>query len=104
MNLFAYGELMKDGVLLRLIGRIPEKKRGKIKGYERFFDYSIGYYGVRRREGSEVSGVILLGITEEELVIFDYFEDEGELYYRVKTKAYDENGEEYEVFLYLRDL
>jgi len=104
MNLFVYGELMKDHVLLRLINRIPEKKRGKIKGYEKFFDPSIGYYGVRRKEGSEVTGFILLDITEDELKIFDYFEDEGELYRRVKTKAYDEDGREYEVFLYVRDL
>lgn len=104
MNLFVYGELMKDDVLLRLINRIPKKKKGKIKGYEKFFDYSIGYYGVRKKEGSEVSGIILLDITEEELKVFDYFEDEGELYYRVKTKAYDKDGREYEVFLYVRDL
>ena len=103
MNLFVYGELMKDEVLLRLINRIPEKKKGKIKGYEKFFDYPIGYYGVRRRKGSEVSGVILLNISEEELRVFDHFEDEGLLYHRVKTKAYDEDGNEYEVYLYIRE-
>jgi len=104
MNLFVYGELMKDHVLLHLINRIPKKKRGRIKNYEKFFDPSIGYYGVRRKEGAEVSGFILLDITEDELKIFDYFEDEGELYHRIKTKAYDEDGREYEVFLYVRDV
>ncbi|HIP17329.1 MAG TPA: gamma-glutamylcyclotransferase [Methanothermococcus okinawensis] len=104
MNLFAYGELMNDEVLLKLINRIPSRKKGKIKGYEKFFDNSIGYYGIRRKEGSEVSGIILLEISNEELKRFDEFEDEGEYYHRVKTKAYTDTGEEYEVFIYLREM
>ena len=95
---------MKDEILLILIDRIPNRKKGKIKGYEKFFDNSIGYYGIRKKENSEVSGMILFDISDEELKKFDDFENEGVHYHRVKTKAYLDNEEEYEVFIYKRDV
>ncbi|AEF97246.1 gamma-glutamylcyclotransferase family protein [Methanotorris igneus] len=101
-NVFAYGELMKEERLKELINRVPKMKKGKIFGFEKFFDEGIGYYGIKKKEGSVVEGVILMDITEEELRIFDDYEDEGIYYFREKTKAYDEEGNEYDVYVYLR--
>ncbi len=125
-NVFAYGELMKKDRLMELINRIPEMKKGKIIGYEKFFDKSIGYYGVRKKEKTEkrknnkytgnsgnnkkiensvvdsvVEGIVLLNISKDELKIFDDYEDEGIYYFREKTMAYCEDGK-YEVYVYLR--
>ncbi len=107
-NVFAYGELMKKDRLMELINRIPEMKKGKIIGYEKFFDKSIGYYGVRKKEKIEnsvvdsvVEGIVLLNISKDELKIFDDYEDEGIYYFREKTMAYCEDGK-YEVYVYLR--
>ena len=104
MNVFAYGELMKKERLKELINRIPEMKKGKIFGFEKFFDKSIGYYGVRKKEkeNSTVEGTILFDISEDELKIFDDYEDEGEYYFRTETIAYDDEGNKYKVFVYLR--
>jgi len=103
LNIFAYGELMKDSVLLDLIGRIPEKKKGYIKNYEKFFDESIGYYGVRKKDGKIVRGIILKDISKEELKVIDKYEDEGDLYFRVKTPIYCDDGGVLDGFVYVRD-
>ena len=104
INVFAYGELMKKDRLKELINRIPEMKKGKIMGFEKFFDQSIGYYGIRKKENSVVEGIILFGISEDELKIFDDYEDEGEYYFRRKTHAYDNEGNKYDVFIYIRNV
>lgn len=62
MNVFAYGELMKKERLNELINRIPEMKKGKIIGFEKFFDKSIGHYGIRKKENSVVEEIILFNI------------------------------------------
>jgi len=103
MNVFAYGELMKKERLKELINRIPEMKKGKIFGFEKFFDQSIGYYGIRKKENSTVEGIILFDISEDELKIFDDYEDEGEYYFREKTIVYCKDGKEYTAFVYLRE-
>ena len=103
INVFAYGELMKKDRLKELINRIPEMKKGKIMGFEKFFDQSIGYYGIRKKENSVVEGIILFGISEDELKIFDDYEDEGEYYFREKTIVYCKDGKEYTAFVYLRE-
>ncbi|WP_183547112.1 gamma-glutamylcyclotransferase family protein [Methanococcus maripaludis] len=101
-NIFAYGELMKEEVLLELIGRIPEKNFGKIYNFEKFFDEKIGYYGIKSKENSSVSGIILFNINSTELEIFDDYEDEGIYYSKNKTICYDLKENSYESFVYIR--
>ncbi len=101
-NVFAYGELMKEERLKELINRIPKMKKGKVFGFEKFFDDIIGYYGAREKKNKFIEGVILFDITEDELKIFDDYEDEGIYYIRRETSAIDEEGNKYSVFIYLR--
>ncbi|AEH06545.1 gamma-glutamylcyclotransferase family protein [Methanothermococcus okinawensis] len=106
MNVFAYGELMKKDRLKELINRVPKMKKGKIIGYEKFFDKNIGYYGVKeeiKEKRKTVDGIILFDISEDELKIFDDYEDEGVYYLRRKTHAYDDEGNKYEVCVYIRN-
>ncbi|WP_459201932.1 gamma-glutamylcyclotransferase family protein [Methanococcus sp. CF] len=102
VNIFAYGELMKDERLLELINRIPERNSGKIINFEKFFDEKIGYYGVRLKENSLVDGIILFDISSKELEIFDNYEDEGTYYSKNKTICYDLEGKSYESYVYVR--
>ncbi|WP_181508113.1 gamma-glutamylcyclotransferase family protein [Methanococcus maripaludis] len=102
VNIFAYGELMKENVTLELIGGIPEKNSGKIYNFEKFFDEKIGYWGVRIKENSYVNGIILFNITSDELEIFDNYEDEGTYYSKNKTICRDLNGNNYESYVYVR--
>ncbi|ACV24797.1 gamma-glutamylcyclotransferase family protein [Methanocaldococcus fervens] len=101
-NVFAYGELMKKERLLELINRIPNMIKGRVYNYEKFFDKTIGYYGAKKKEGSYIDGIILLGITDKELEVFDEYEDLDVYYIREKTIAVGENGKEYNVYIYLR--
>ncbi len=101
INLFVYGELLKEEILLNLIKRIPLMENAKIVGYEKFFDEKIGYYGVRKKENSIVNGKILFNISNEELKIFDDFEDEGVYYFRKPAKIHCEN-KIYDGYVYLR--
>ncbi|XRO74992.1 gamma-glutamylcyclotransferase family protein [Methanocaldococcus sp. 28A] len=101
-NIFAYGELMKKERLLELINRVPKMIIGRVYGYEKFFDETIGYYGARKKENSYIDGIILLDINDKELKIFDDYEDLNVYYIREKTVAVDENGKKYEVYIYLR--
>ncbi|GEM_PF-1855997 len=101
-NVFAYGELMKKERLLELINRIPEMIKGRVYNYKKFFDETIGYYGARKKEGSYIDGIILLDITDKELRIFDDYEDLDVYYIRKRTTAVSENGEVYDVYIYLR--
>ncbi|CAF29935.1 gamma-glutamylcyclotransferase family protein [Methanococcus maripaludis] len=101
-NIFAYGELMKDEILFELINRVPEKNLGKIYNFEKFFDEKIGYYGIKPKENSSISGIILFNINSTELEIFDDYEDEGTYYSKNKTICYDLNGKGYESYVYVR--
>ncbi|MCQ6254506.1 gamma-glutamylcyclotransferase family protein [Methanocaldococcus sp.] len=103
-NVFAYGELMKKDVLLKLINRVPKMIKGRVYGFKKFFDKSIGYYGAVKEDGSYIDGIILLGITEKELKIFDDYEDLGIYYIREKTISIGEDGKKYDVYIYLRYL
>jgi len=102
VNVFAYGELMKKERLLELINRVPKMIKGRVYGYEKFFDETIGYYGAKKKEGSYIDGIILLNITDDELKIFDDYEDLDVHYIREKTVAIGEYGNEYDVYIYLR--
>jgi gamma-glutamylcyclotransferase (GGCT)/AIG2-like uncharacterized protein YtfP len=104
VNVFAYGELMKKGRLLELINRVPKMIKGRVYGYEKFFDVTIGYYGARKKENSYIDGIILLNITDKELKIFDDYEDLDVHYIREKTIAIGEDGNKYDVYIYLRKM
>ena len=102
VNVFAYGELMKKERLLELINRVPKMIKGKVYGYEKFFDETIGYYGARKKEESYIEGVILLDITDKELEIFDDYEDLDVYYIREKTTVIGNDVNKYEAYIYLR--
>jgi gamma-glutamylcyclotransferase (GGCT)/AIG2-like uncharacterized protein YtfP len=75
-DVFAYGEFMKDPVLRRILGRVPERVPAKLRGYRRFLDNLLGHYNLVHEDEEVVEGQLLLEITDDELIELDKFETE----------------------------
>ena len=73
---FVYGSLLFGPVLEALLGRVPESREGRVRGWHRFRIRGQVYPAVARVEGAEVVGRVLLGLSPEEKDLLDWFEDE----------------------------
>src|SRR2546422_7264148 len=75
-DVFAYGEFLKDPVLRRTLGRVPHTTPAKLRGYRKFLDDLLGFYNLVHEEEGVVEGQLLLGISDDELLLLDKFESE----------------------------
>ena len=90
---FVYGTLQAPDVLRTLLGRVPEMDPRPAflpPEYSRHPVKNHVFPGVILNNDSSaqnepVQGILLSGITPEEMKIFDYFEDEGIEYERCKV-------------------
>ena len=97
-NVFVYGSLMCPNVLKILLNRVPTFCKAKVKGYHRYRIKDQVFPAVRPNLNTSktnpvfVQGLLLQEITNEELVIFDEFEDEE--YVRETVEIEVENSEQ----------
>ena len=63
-DVFAYGEFLKDPVLRRILGRVPQTTPAKLRGYRKFLDDLLGFYNLVHEEEGVVEGQLLLDIPE----------------------------------------
>lgn len=98
---FTYGTLLSERVLLAVLGRVPERADGTLRGYQRTPIRDACYPAVLRT-GSDtlVQGKILLGLSAEELMTLDTFEDPA--YDRVMVDVEKANGEKIHARLWAR--
>ena len=75
-DVFAYGDFLKDPVLRRILGRIPERVPAKLRGYRRFLDDVLGHYNLVHEDEGLVEGQLLLEVTDDELMLLDAYETE----------------------------
>ncbi|MBV8061671.1 MAG: gamma-glutamylcyclotransferase [Alphaproteobacteria bacterium] len=69
--LFVYGTLMKESVQLEIIGRVCQYKPAKMAGYS----VHVGLWPyLIEQSGSEVSGMVLEGLTDTDFVNLDAYE------------------------------
>ncbi len=104
-NVFAYGTLMDRSRLSSLIKRVPEMHPAKVSGYRQFYDDSLGYQNAEKDDRSNMRGMLLEGITGQELRTLDHYEGMGEgSYRRVKVKAFllDKKAQ-VEAFMYVKN-
>lgn len=98
---FTYGTLLSERVLLAVLGRVPERADGTLRGYQRTPIRDACYPAVIRAEkDTVVQGKILLGISTEELITLDAFEDSA--YERVMVDVRNANGENIQARLWAR--
>ncbi len=84
---FVYGTLQEKSVLEALLGRLPEVQEAVLGGYRRYLVVDEVYPGARPSsdENSEVSGLLLVGLTSHEMSIIDVFE--GDEYQKLPVEV-----------------
>lgn len=99
--MFTYGTLLSERVLKTLLGRVPERESAKLYGYSRCPIQDQCYPAVIPADRTSiVRGKILLGVTAEELVLLDEFEDSA--YDRLVVSAEKDDGTFVQVRLWSR--
>lgn len=104
-NVFVYGTLMDRARLNTLLKRIPEMHQARVTGYRQFYDDSLGYQSAERDERASIRGMILMGITGQELISLDHYEGIGEgSYRRAKTRVnVPETKQQVEAYIYVKN-
>ncbi|XP_078175893.1 AIG2-like (avirulence induced gene) family protein isoform X2 [Carex rostrata] len=74
-NVFVYGSLLADEVVHVLLTRAPSSSPALLPNFHRFSVKGRVYPAILPVENKSVSGKVITGITDEELVILDNFED-----------------------------
>jgi gamma-glutamylcyclotransferase (GGCT)/AIG2-like uncharacterized protein YtfP len=104
-SVFVYGTLMDKGRLSNLLKRIPEMHPAKVTGYRQFYDDSLGYQNAEKDERSNIRGMLLLDINNQELRTLDHYEGMGEGSYRraiVRAFTLDKKTQ-VEAFMYVKN-
>jgi gamma-glutamylcyclotransferase (GGCT)/AIG2-like uncharacterized protein YtfP len=104
-NVFVYGTLMDKARLNTLLKRTPEMHPAKVAGYRQFYDDSLGYQNAEKDDRSNIRGMLLEGITGQELRMLDHYEGMGEgSYRRAKVKAFMLDKKTWaEAFIYVKN-
>jgi len=78
--LFSYGTLQADKVIKAVIGRVPQRRQGVIRGYRCSLVRNQVYPGIIPQSDHQVEGCCFFGLSEAELQAIDRFE--SDLYQR----------------------
>lgn len=90
IDLFVYGTLMNDQYVKMLLNRKVDSIKANLHQYM-LATPTWSFPFIVKRHGGVTHGRILLDITQDELLILDGFEDEGNLYSRSTVVVRDEN-------------
>ncbi len=89
-HLYAYGTLQVGAIFAQIVGRVIEGRPATLAGYARYCISDRVYPAIVEAPGSEVPGVVYLGLTAEEVQRLDVYE--GHLYERREVRVWQENG------------
>ena len=99
-NVFVYGTLMYPDVLKVLLNRVPTNSTAAIHGFRRYSIKGQVFPGViQSTPESQVQGVLLKGLTPEDMVVFDEFE--GDEYRKVAVTPQLPDGSTEEASVYI---
>ncbi len=87
--LFVYGTLVEPAIREQLLGRRIMASEARLPGFER---RSGRYYYVVRKDGAETAGMILRGLSEDDLRVLDEYEEVPHLYTRERAVAVTAEG------------
>ncbi|XP_017629662.1 AIG2-like protein D isoform X2 [Gossypium arboreum] len=74
-NVFVYGSLLSDDVVRVLLNRVPPSSAALLNHFRRFSIKGRVYPAILPVQNRDVSGRVLIGISDPELYILDEFED-----------------------------
>ncbi len=102
-DLFVYGTLLSDRHVKLILGRTVETEPAVLNNYMRIVPPGAFFFIVRQ-QGAQVRGRILKNLTQEEIALFDAFEDEKRLYYRKRVVVRDSAGRRRRAETYIGNL
>ncbi|KAG1681009.1 hypothetical protein FOA52_009969 [Chlamydomonas sp. UWO 241] len=73
---FVYGTLMSPVVLQAVVRRVPPMQPASIHGFARYRVIDAAYPAIVPHPGGRVKGQLLSDLTEQEVALLDYYEDE----------------------------
>ncbi len=76
MNLFSYGSLMFDPVLMQVVGRLARSQPGHLLGWSRHAIQGEIYPAAIPVPGASIEGRVWLDLTVEEVSALDRFESD----------------------------
>ncbi|XP_039844709.1 AIG2-like protein D [Panicum virgatum] len=74
-SVFVYGSLMADEVVRAILKRVPPAAPALLPNYHRFNIKGRIYPAILPAESKKVAGMVIMGVTDEELRLLDAFED-----------------------------
>ncbi|CAN6192988.1 unnamed protein product [Urochloa humidicola] len=74
-SVFVYGSLMADEVVRTILKRVPPAAPAILPNYHRFNIKDRIYPAILPVESKKVAGMVVMGVTDEELQVLDAFED-----------------------------
>ncbi|BDA40600.1 AIG2-like protein D [Coccomyxa sp. Obi] len=99
-NVFVYGTLMSEEVVMTLIKRAPKQQPARIRGYRRHRIKGFIFPAIiPATESDEVNGLVLYDLSEKEMEVFDEFE--GEEYYKADAVPILDDGTQVEASVYV---
>jgi gamma-glutamylcyclotransferase (GGCT)/AIG2-like uncharacterized protein YtfP len=104
-NVFVYGTLMDKARVNNLLKRLPEMHPAKVTGYRQFYDDSLGYQNAGKDDRASIRGMVLEGVSGQELRVLDHYEGMGEgSYRRVMVRAFMlDKKSQVEAFMYVKN-
>ncbi|HII69600.1 gamma-glutamylcyclotransferase family protein [Methanopyrus kandleri] len=101
-RVFAYGTLTDPEMVVGVLNRLPTIiYPAVLEGYELALEDVGGRYNtIREREGSEVKGALLVGLSDEDIRAIDRYEGYPVLYERERVEVKTSLGS-YEAYVYI---
>ena len=96
LNVFVYGTLLYGPIVKALLGRSVRSEYGVLRSYHRYRIQQPGRNAkgpsIIEKSGSKVEGIVLKGLTDDELAILDKFELAASGYERTLVKVERQNA------------
>jgi gamma-glutamylcyclotransferase (GGCT)/AIG2-like uncharacterized protein YtfP len=99
LPLFAYGTLQHPQVIAHVIGRVPDHQPATLRDFARYRIQDAWYPGLMPEANALTDGLLFAGLTEDDWVRLDAYEDE--LYERRTVTAYSGTGDTCRAWTYV---
>ena len=87
-QVFVYGTLQYPSILTALINRVPTMHKAVVHGYRRYGLTDFVFPAVVEEASASVDGLLLTGLSEEEMVILDEYEGDEYRKEEVEVKVF----------------
>ena len=98
-SIFCYGTLELEGVVKRLISRLPYGEPARLDNYVRWCIRDTDFPAIVPRKKADVNGTLYRNLSPKEVQIFDEYE--GQLYKRVQVWVETEKGKTEHAWVYV---